>query len=67
MYVDLFTSPLMLRGAVLSWSKVENTNTKLIKTLNEMLNLVELRDLRKFRIAKAQQQGKIFLKTSLFA
>ena len=61
MYVDLFTSPLMLRGAVLYWSKVENTNAKLlIKTLNEMLKLVGLRDLREFRKANADMNGKIF-------
>ena len=61
MYVDLFTSPLMLRGAVLYWSKVENANAKrLIKTLNEMLKLVGLRDLREFRKANADMNGKIF-------
>ena len=50
MYVDLFTSPLMLRGAVLYWSKVESTNAKLLfRTLNEMLKLVGFRDLREFR------------------
>ena len=59
MYVDLFTSPLMLRGAVLYWSKVNAK--RLIKTLNEMLKLVWLQDLREFRKANADMSGKIFV------
>ena len=59
-YVDLFTSSLMLRNALLSWDNVENTNNAEPMILNEMLKLVGLRDLREFRKANADMNGKIF-------
>ena len=60
MYVDLFTSPLMLRNALLSWDNVEKTNNSESMILNEMLKLVGLRDLREFGTANADKNGKIF-------
>ena len=58
--MHLFTSPLMLRNALLSWDNVEKTNNSESMILNEMLKLVGLRDLREFRTANAVKNGKIF-------
>ena len=57
-YVELYTSPLMLRDVLL---RSENQrHTAVIENLKRMLKLVGLRDLREFRKANADDNGKIF-------
>ena len=58
-FVELFTSPMLLRRSLLRFEKRENPHS-LIKNLNEMLKLAGLRDLDEFRETNAQQNGKTF-------
>ena len=58
-YVELFTSPMLLRSALI-FEAAQKEGNALIDKLNEMLELVGLRDLAEFRTANAQQYGKTF-------
>ena len=58
-FVELFTSPMLLRSSLLNFEKKKNSNP-LIKYLIEMLNLAGLRDLDDFRVDNAQHNGKTF-------
>eukprot|EP01036_Dinobryon_divergens_P029294 gene29294-38367_t len=57
-YVELYSSPLMLRDVLL---RSENQkDTAVIENLKGMLKFMGLRDLREFRKANADDNGKIF-------
>jgi hypothetical protein len=57
-YVELFTSPMLLRSALI-FEAAQKEGNALIDKLNELLELVGLRDLAEFRTVNAQQYGKI--------
>ena len=58
-FVELFTSPMLLRSSLLDFEKEGNANV-LIKSVNEMLKLAGLRDLDDFRADNKKQNGKTF-------
>jgi hypothetical protein len=58
-YVELFTSPMLLRSSLRKLEAEGNGNV-LLANLNEMLALVGLRNWKEFRAFNGQQNGKIF-------
>ena len=58
-YVELYTSPMLLRNS-LRQLQAEGNNNELLAILNELLALVGLRDWAEFRAVNRQQNGKIF-------
>ena len=58
-YVELFTSPMLLRSSLRKLIEEGNRNV-LLANLNEMLTLAGLRNWKEFRTFNWQRNGKIF-------
>ena len=59
-YVELFASPMLLRGSLLRLKRQEGHGNGLVDIVNELLALAGFQDVREFRIANSQQHGKTF-------
>jgi len=57
--VELLTSPMLLRSSLLTMTAKSKTSV-VISYLNEMLDILGLRDLKEFRLTNAKQDGKSF-------